>query len=138
MSRDPGGRCRICIARSFQEGIMQSRFSRSALASLVLALACAPSPAATIAGRVMGAGAPIAGSTVTLWAASSGSPRQLAQARTSTDGQFSVSGDAGTDSTLYLTAQGGRTASMSADNPAIGLITAVGASPPANVTINEM
>jgi len=117
---------------------MQSRFSRSALASLVLALACAPSPAATIAGRVMGAGAPIAGSTVTLWAASSGSPRQLAQARTSTDGQFSVSGDAGTDSTLYLTAQGGRTASMSADNPAIGLITAVGASPPANVTINEM
>src|SRR5262245_29630211 len=33
-----------------------------------------------VSGQVTGAGVPIAGSTVTLWAASSDSPRQLAQA----------------------------------------------------------
>ena len=103
----------------------------------------APALAAdTINGRVLGAGAPIAGSTVTLWSASAGAPKQLAQARTGADGRFSLTASrpAGGDSTFYLVARGGRpTASAtSGDNPAIALMASVGAQPPAKVTINEM
>jgi len=39
-----------------------------------------------IRGEVTGAGAPIANSTVTLWAANDGAPRQLGQAQTGNDG----------------------------------------------------
>jgi hypothetical protein len=108
----------------------------------LLALATGPVAAQQINGQVLGAGAPIAGSTVTLWEASAGSPQQLAQARTGADGRFSLMASrvANKDSTLYLVAQGGRpTASTaSGDNPAIALITVAGATPPATVTINEM
>jgi hypothetical protein len=107
--------------------------------SLLLA---GPTSAAAIKGRVLGAGAPIAGSTVTLWAASPGDPKQLAQTRTGTDGRFALSagGTPGKDATLYLVARGGQpTASKEpADNPAIALMTVVGSKPPATVTINEM
>ena len=41
-------------------------------------------------GQVLGGGAPIANSTVTLWAASAGAPKQLAQARTGADGRFAL------------------------------------------------
>jgi hypothetical protein len=79
---------------------------------------------------------------VTLWEASAGSPQQLAQARTGADGRFSLTASrvANKDSTLYLVAQGGRpTASpVSGDNPAIALVTVVGATQPNTVTINEM
>jgi hypothetical protein len=90
---------------------------------------------------VLGAGAPIANSTVTLWAASADAPKQVAQTRTGADGRFSLTaGTAGKDSTFYLVARGGRpTANKTAeDNPAIALTAAVGATPPAKVTINEM
>src|SRR5262252_7559732 len=102
----------------------------------------APALAAdTINGRVLGAGAPIAGSTVTLWSASAGAPKQLGQARTGADGRFSLTASRppGGDSTLYLVAQGGRpTASAaSGENPAIALMASLGARPPARVTINE-
>jgi hypothetical protein len=42
--------------------------------------------AGQLQGQVLGGGAPIANSTVTLWAASAGAPRQLAQTRTGADG----------------------------------------------------
>jgi streptogramin lyase len=97
--------------------------------------------AADIAGRVLGAGAPIANSTVTLWETSAGAPQQLAQTRTGADGRFTLtpSRAAAKDSTLYLVAQGGQpTASKtSGDNAAIVLIAVLGATPPANVVINE-
>src|SRR5262249_22711077 len=96
----------------------------------------------SISGRVLGAGAPIASSTVTLWAASASDPKQLAQTRTGPDGRFSLPapGTAGKDSSLYLVAQGGQPAASksSGDNPAIALMTVLGANPPAKVTINEM
>src|SRR5215831_1954830 len=59
--------------------------------------------AADISGQVLGAGAPIANSTVTLWAASASNPQELAQARTGADGRFSmaVPGTAGKDASLY-------------------------------------
>ena len=101
-----------------------------------------PARAATISGRVLGARAPIVGSTVTLLAATSGNAQQVAQTQTGADGRFSFGATpaASQESTLYLVAGGGHpTASQSSgDNPAIVLITALGASPPATVTINEM
>ena len=98
--------------------------------------------AADVSGRVLGAGAPIVNSTVTLWAASSTAPRQVAQARTDADGRFSLAAPPGAseDSAFYLVATGGQPAAnkSSGDNPAIALIAALGAEPPATVTINEM
>jgi hypothetical protein len=93
----------------------------------------------TINGQVLGAGAPIVGSTVTLWAANTGAPRQLAQTRTGADGRFVLTGDGG-GASLYLVAKGGRPAAnaTSGDNPAIGLMTVLGGTVPSNTVINEM
>ncbi len=96
--------------------------------------------AADIKGQVMGGGAPIAQSTVTLWAASSDAPMQLAQTKTDSDGRFEVSTTgAPADSSLYLTAGGGIPAGNKAggNNPAIALLAVVGGKPPARVVINE-
>ena len=43
-----------------------------------------------IEGQVQAGGGPLANSTVTLWAASAAQPRQLAQARTNSDGRFEL------------------------------------------------
>ena len=59
--------------------------------------------AADIKGQVMGGGAPIAQSTVTLWAASSDAPKQLAQTKTDNEGRFEIRGAAApADASLYL------------------------------------
>ena len=59
--------------------------------ALLGALSIAPASAAErIQGQVLGAGAPIANSTVTLFAASAGAPKQLAQASTGADGRFTL------------------------------------------------
>ena len=106
-------------------------------------LAMAPAAAAeTVKGQVLGAGAPIASSTVTLWAATAGAPRQLVQARTGADGRFTLdtASAPAKDASLYLVAKGGRSAVDKAggDNPAIALMTVLGSTVPAEVTINEM
>src|SRR5262245_14759653 len=97
----------------------------------------------SIAGQVLGAGVPIANSTVTLWAATAGDPKQLAQTRTGADGRFSlgVPATTGSDSSLYLVAKGGQSSAnkASGDNPAIALLAVVGTSnPPPKVAINEL
>ena len=91
-----------------------------------------------IKGQVLGGGAPIANSTVTLWQASSGAPKQLAQTKTNADGRFEMNspGPSG-DTSLYLVATGGVPKSGGGDNPAIALLTVLGSKPPATVTINE-
>ena len=93
-----------------------------AMASLVLG---GRAYAAAVSGQVLGAGAPIANSTVTVWAATAGDPKQLAQARSDADGRFSldVPASAGRDSSLYLVAKGGQPSASRAggDNPAIAL-----------------
>jgi hypothetical protein len=108
----------------------------------VTILAVAPVVAADIKGLVLGAGAPIAKSTVTLWEAGSNEPRQLAQTQTGADGRFALSSTdaSGKDVSLYLIAKGGQpTASKTrGDNPAIAMMTVLGSKPPAMVTINEM
>lgn len=94
-----------------------------------------------IEGRVTGAGAPIAGSTVTLWSASPGAPKQLGQAQTSEEGRFTlnIGGARGQEDILYIVAKGGEPAAHkgSGNNPAIVLLSVLGSKPPAHVTINE-
>ncbi len=104
-----------------------------------VSLAGLASAADSIQGQVLGGGAPIANSTVTLWAEGAGAPKQLAQARTGNDGRFEVRVSASQDVVLYLVATGGEpTANRGGDNPAIALMTVVGSRPPASVVINEM
>ena len=112
----------------------------------------------TIKGQVLGAGAPIAKSTVTLWAASADTPKQIAQTRTGDDGRFVVhsvetgratlkgkrsgavsSTSASAEPILYLVAAGGesKVSKISGDNPAIVLLTVVGSNPPTSVVVNE-
>ena len=117
-------------------------FLRTSALSVTGVLAAMPVLAATLDGQVLGAGAPIANAAVTLWQAGSGAPRQLAQARSAADGRFALNApDAPLgDGTLYLIARGGTPAAgkASGDNPAIALMTVVGAKAPARVTINEL
>jgi Transthyretin-like family len=95
--------------------------------------------AADIKGQVMGGGAPIAQSTVTLWAASSDAPRKLAQTKTDNEGRFEIRGaTAQADASLYLVATGGEPGGKGGDNPAIALLAVVGGKPPANIVIDEM
>ena len=93
-----------------------------------------------LTGKVTGAGAPIAGSTVTLWSAGADAPQQLAQVRTDDDGRFSLGPAQVSGASLYLVATGGRATAgkEGGDNPAIALLTVLGRTPPADVTINEM
>src|SRR6516162_8663397 len=92
------------------------------LAFALTALSSAHAVAADrINGQVTAAGGPVAGSTVTLWAASADAPRQLAQTRTGPDGRFALSGD-GKGAILYVVAKGGRSVAdrvVVGDNPAL-------------------
>jgi sugar lactone lactonase YvrE len=96
----------------------------------------------SLKGQVLGGGAPIANSTVTLWAASAGAPKELAKTKTNADGRFTLSAAAppSKDASLYVVAKGGTPVANkgSGDNPSIALITVLGSKHPAKVTINEM
>src|SRR6516165_8196846 len=79
----------------------------------ILGYVCAPATAAVrIEGQVQAGGGPLANSTVTLWAASTADPRQLAQTKTSSDGRFQIDSQEtiGADAILYLIAKGGEAA----------------------------
>ena len=113
------------------------------LAAGLLGSMCGPASAAVhIEGQVQAGGGPVANSIVTLWAASAGDPKQLAQAQTGGDGHFQLGTDEtpSADVSLYLVAKGGQaTVSKSGgNNPAIALLTVLGNTLPANVVINEM
>jgi hypothetical protein len=114
----------------------------SVLVGGMLGLASGASAADAIEGQVLGGGQPVANSTVTLWAAGSGAPRQLAQARTDANGHFAF-GSTGApvpDASLYLVAKGGHSAvdKTGGDNPALALLTVLGAKAAPQVTLNEM
>jgi sugar lactone lactonase YvrE len=94
--------------------------------------------AARIDGQVQAGGSPVASSTITLWAAGAGDPKQLAQTKSTGDGRFQFTAEApGMDVSLYLIARGGQVKGK-ADNPGITLLTVLGSRPPAKVTINEL
>jgi hypothetical protein len=92
-----------------------------------------------INGKVTAAGAPVAAATVTLYAASDGAPKQLAEVKTGADGRFALNADGG-GAVLYLIAKAGKSGADkgSGDNPALALVSILGSKPPTNVTINEM
>jgi hypothetical protein len=109
----------------------------------LLGCMCDPAAAAVrIEGRVDAGGGPLAMSTVTLWAASAGEPKQLAQTRSSADGRFELRSNEtpSKDVILYVVAKGGEATvnKGSGDNPAIALLSVLGNTPPAKVVINEM
>src|SRR5215467_1753387 len=112
----------------------------AALALSTLFLAGRAFAAESIKGQVLGGGAPIANSKVTLYAATAGEPKQLAQTKTDNQGQFEIRvTGAPRDSSLYLLAFGGEPKVRGGgDNPAIALLAVLGSKPPANVVINEM
>ena len=106
-----------------------------------LLLAGSAFSADSLKGQVFGGGAPIANSIVTLWVASAGEPKELAQARTGADGRFTMKvPDARGAGSLYLVAQRGQPAAAKGggENSRIALMTVLGSKPPAMVTINEM
>jgi hypothetical protein len=107
------------------------------------AVAAEPAEAAQmIDGQVQAGGGPVAGSTVTLWAASTGDPRQVTQARTGDDGRFELSFDEAPEPgmSLYLIAKGGAAsvARQTGDNPALAFLAVLGANPPPYAVVNEM
>src|SRR5262249_5172842 len=94
-------------AKMFTDNKMQT--SAMVLTLGLLGFAFGPAAAAIrIEGQVQAAGAPIARSTVTLWAASAGEPNQVAQTRSRADGRFELRAKEtpGEDIILYLVAKG--------------------------------
>ena len=95
-----------------------------------------------IAGEVQTGGGPLANSTVTLWAASAGEPKQLAQTKSRSDGRFEVrtAETPGKDVVLYVVAKGGLATIKQGgrDNPGVALLTVLGNKRPSKVVINEM
>jgi len=97
-----------------------------------------------IEGKVMGAGKPISGSLVTLYAASEGAPMRLVLAKTGEDGSFKMTVDPTAPSlqgkVLYLTAIGGtpKAAADKGPNDAIALLSVLGTKLPNTVTVNEL
>src|SRR5271166_1343317 len=106
-----------------------------------LAFAQVRAMAADLAGNVQGAGLPIAGATVTLYAASTGAPTQLAEGKTDDSGTFTLTyADAPVDSVLYVIAKGGTPKAAAAGKGAsegIALLAVLGGTPPKKVTVNE-
>jgi hypothetical protein len=103
----------------------------------------ASSQADEFKGKVHCAGSPIAGSTVTLYAASDGKPVQLAQAKTGNDGTFTLDAEklkGSADRVLYLVARGGtpKAGAGKGPNDAIVLMTLLGTKSPEKVTVNEL
>jgi len=93
----------------------------------------------SVKGVVLGGGAPIANSTVSLWEASADAPRQLAHSKTNSEGRFQINaGGRKPHSSLYLVATGGVPRGRSADNPYVVLLAVVGTNPPTQVVIDEM
>ncbi len=95
----------------------------------------------SIKGQVILGTAPIAKSTVTLWEASAGAPKQLDQTKSNDDGRFEVrvKGAHG-EGVLYLIAAGGmaKASKAGSDNPAIVLLSVLGNKPPQQVVVNEL
>jgi len=90
----------------------------------------------------MGAGVPIVGADVTLWAAGSGAPVKLAETKTGADGSFdlTMAGNRDDVGVLYLVAKHGEAmvGAGKGPNPAIMLMATLGTVPPQHVTVNEL
>lgn len=83
-----------------------------------------------LAGHVLIAGKPVAGSTVTLYAAGTGAPTRLADGKTDAKGAFKLDALQTDGRVLYLVAKGPR-----AD---VALLSLLGTARPPSVTVNEL
>ncbi len=105
-------------------------------------LVAGPASAQQIEGQVLGAGAPIANATITLFAATSDAPVQLSQSQSGPDGHFTLPPThvPRGEIILYLVATGGEPHANggSGNNPSITLLAVLGPTPPKKVIINEM
>ena len=108
----------------------------------LLGWASGPAAAAVrIEGRVLAGGGGVAGSAVTLWAASADAPARLAEVSTDADGKFVVSVEQTPDGAiLYLVAAGGTPAAskQAGNNSELAFLSVLGSQPPAKATVNEM
>jgi hypothetical protein len=135
-----------CTQRQQEQPTNQSVGANEQLPVTASAESATTAPGVTIAagsidGQVLGGGAPIAKSIVTLWEASLAEPKQLAQTSTDDNGRFSLNTVAhSSNSSLYLIATGGEPTAHtgSGENSAIALITVLGAEPPTHVVLDEM
>src|SRR5215469_3874769 len=138
------GNAEIADSEFLKRRCDMKRLAGNFTALLVITVSLAPPVFAqqkpNIQGQVLGGGAPIANSKVTLYAATAGEPKQLAQAKTDNEGRFEVPATgAPADSSLYLLAFGGEPKVRGGgDNPVIALLAVLGSKPPAHVVINEM
>jgi len=83
-----------------------------------------------MAGSVQAAGKPISGATVTLFAAGTGAPTKLAEAKTDEQGAFKLDAkEVPVNSVLYVIAKG--------PNDVVRLLSVLGTAPPNKVTVNE-
>jgi hypothetical protein len=107
----------------------------------VISLANNSALAAELIGTVQGAGSPIAGSTVTLYAAGNDTPTQLTQGKTDEDGAFRLeAGEPPAKGVLYVIAKGGTPQAVAGKGPneAIALLAVPETSVPKTVTVNEL
>jgi len=123
--------------------IKKAHIAATLLTGALLGSVYGPAAAAVhIEGHVQAGGGPISNSTVTLWEANAGDPKQLAQTQIGSDGHFQLGTDEspGADVSLYLIAKGGMATvnNGGADNPAIALLTVLGNTTPVEVVVNEM
>ncbi len=94
--------------------------------------------AAELTGTVQTANQPVAGSTVTLFAAGTGAPAQLAQGKSDDTGAFKLTyTGASADAVLYLVAKGGTPKAGKGASESLALLALLGKAPSANVTVNE-
>ncbi len=96
-------------------------------------------------GKVQVAKGPMVGSTVTLYAASAGTPVQLAQGKTNEDGGFTldIGGDQlknAADKVLYLVARDGTPKAAGSTNAkhGVALLAVLGTALPKTATVNEL
>jgi hypothetical protein len=96
-------------------------------------------------GKVQGAGSPIAGSIVTLYATGEGEPVQIANAKSGEDGSFrlGVAAEAakgGAGKVFYVVARGGAPKAVAGKDPddAIALMDVLGLRLPKTITVNEL
>ena len=123
--------------------IKREQLAAALMTATLLGSTCGAAIAAVhVEGLAQAGGGPLANATVTLWAASSSDPRQLAQTKTGADGSFQLNSqeNIGPDVILYLTAQGGGAvvSKTAGDNPAITWLSVLGNTSPAKAVINEM
>jgi hypothetical protein len=132
----------ICLPYIFMKKRGNLTIICTVLLISILGMNIPTAAADSIQGRVIGGGAPIAKSTVTLWVAGESNPVLLVTTKTDNDGQFTLKFPSPhkTDTVFFLLAKGGEPTAgkVSADNPAIELMTVLGNKPPAKVTANEM